>query len=359
FAQRVSLIKNKATVNEGSDPDLVIKRLKNEVLTLREEIAFLKGEAGEGDALTPQATQDLIDKCRQYCDDTDPLCILNIGELTITKIKDAFAVLKNLVLEARQSGGGGGWRQDGKQDVSASEEELQKQVADLKSCLLQRDNEIAILVNMVKKERAGGAGGGGGMNGGVAEEAYQQQRKEEEMAAKAAVTGRGGRENGGRGGAPNPQTNPGIMSAAEREALRSEKIIKKHLYGVPPPDDKTIFDDMQACFEYFRSNCDLKNSIEDNKAILKEKMKEAQQHGEKANQSRNTITYLKNSIESIRRESALQKMSESKDDAEGQEVEMSAEENTYRRAIEQEKAVYRESFEKLRVLKPEIEHIRK
>jgi hypothetical protein len=58
--------------------------------------------------------------------------------------------------------------------------------------------------------------------------------------------------------------------------------------------------------------------------------------------------------------SALQKMSEGKNEEEGDgEGEMSAEENTYRRAIEQEKAVYRESFEKLRVLKPEIEHIRK
>lgn len=80
FAQRVSLIKNKATVNEGSDPELVIRRLKNEILTLREEIAFLKGEAGEGDALTPQAEQDLMDKCRAYVDDPDPLCLLNIGQ---------------------------------------------------------------------------------------------------------------------------------------------------------------------------------------------------------------------------------------------------------------------------------------
>ena len=39
--------------------------------------------------------------------------------------------------------------------------------------------------------------------------------------------------------------------------------------------------------------------------------------------------------------------------------EMTPEENTYRRAIEQEKAIYRDSFERLRVLKPEIEHIRK
>lgn len=35
------------------------------------------------------------------------------------------------------------------------------------------------------------------------------------------------------------------------------------------------------------------------------------------------------------------------------------EETTYRRAIEQEKTVYKESFDRLKVLKPEIEHIRK
>lgn len=43
----------------------------------------------------------------------------------------------------------------------------------------------------------------------------------------------------------------------------------------------------------------------------------------------------------------------------GEDLETSSEENAHRRAIEQEKIVYRESFERLRVLKPEIEHIRK
>ena len=42
FAQRVSLIKNKASINEDLDPSLVIRRLKAEILTLREEIGFLK-----------------------------------------------------------------------------------------------------------------------------------------------------------------------------------------------------------------------------------------------------------------------------------------------------------------------------
>ena len=92
------------------------------------------------------------------------------------------------------------------------------------------------------------------------------------------------------------------MSTEERESLRAEKIIKKHLFGVKPPEDKKVFDDMAACFEYFRANCEQRDAIEENKELLRDKMKEAQALGERANQSRNTITYLKNSIESIRRE---------------------------------------------------------
>ena len=79
-----------------------------------------------------------------------------------------------------------------------------------------------------------------------------------------------------------------------------------------------------------------------------------------ANQSRSTITYLKSSIESIRRERALQRLDkgEAKDGSSVEEEE-SEEESKYRRAIEQEKTIYKESFERLRVLKPEIEHVRK
>lgn len=80
FAQRVSLIKNKATVNEEMDPAIVIARLKAEILTLREEIAFLKNEAGEGDALTPAELETLKNNCIGYVNDADPARDLNIGE---------------------------------------------------------------------------------------------------------------------------------------------------------------------------------------------------------------------------------------------------------------------------------------
>ena len=46
----------------------------------------------------------------------------------------------------------------------------------------------------------------------------------------------------------------------------------------------------------------MNSAIEENKTILKQKYEEARVLGERANQSRGTISYLKNSIEAIRRE---------------------------------------------------------
>eukprot|EP00975_Prorocentrum_lima_P064252 12896438-Prorocentrum_lima.AAC.1 len=41
FAQRVKCVKNKASVNEEIEPELVIERLKAEVRRLKEEVEFL------------------------------------------------------------------------------------------------------------------------------------------------------------------------------------------------------------------------------------------------------------------------------------------------------------------------------
>lgn len=138
----MALVKNEAVVNEDLDPELLIRRLKGELSLLREELKFMKGETGEGYDLTDEQREDIKRKVKDYVDDRDVGAQLNIGQLTVTRIKDAFAIFKNLVLEAGESGGSAG---------SGIGEDGEKIIAGLKNSLQQRDNEIKILVNMVKQ----------------------------------------------------------------------------------------------------------------------------------------------------------------------------------------------------------------
>ena len=140
FAQRVALVKNDAVLNEETDPSVTIARLKSEVSTLRAEIGYLKGEAGEGDELTDAERAELHSACEVYVKSRDPDETLRVAPLTLTRIRDCFALLKNMVLTAMASGGSG----DGSTDDQ------------LRATLKERDNEIAILVNMVRQARGGG-----------------------------------------------------------------------------------------------------------------------------------------------------------------------------------------------------------
>ena len=159
----------------------------------------------------------------------------------MTKIKDSFAIFKNLVLEARANGGDGSGGVNRESGANLNEEttQLLQQIKDLKSCLLQRDNEIAILVNMVKKERA---------NAESNEHRIFDERTSREATSKESesevsfpvIKQSANRRNDGKA----KVNSSAPISTAEREALRSEKIIKKHLFGVPPPEDRSLFEDM-------------------------------------------------------------------------------------------------------------------
>ena len=122
--------------------------------------------------MTPKEIEDLKTKCRVYCDDVDPMSILDIGKhtvcipsfvdyitmafagkLTLTKIKDVFAIMKNLVIEARSTHPTNNYNSTSSANDSSNEEmnTMSKKIQDLNSSLLQREHEISILVNMVKQ----------------------------------------------------------------------------------------------------------------------------------------------------------------------------------------------------------------
>lgn len=191
--------------------------------------------------MTPQAIEDLRSQIRAYCDDSDPRSLLNIGTLTLTKLKETFRLFKEYVVECKSHGptAAGG-------PVSAEKEELLKHIQDLKACLLQRDNEIAILVNMVKKGKTAndvmtavvattpqerGAARDGRKTLLAAEE---EKEREEEVSAK---------RRGEQAVTKEETHSKRTVAALPPQVMnKEEKMIQKFLFGIPPPDDRRLLE---------------------------------------------------------------------------------------------------------------------
>ncbi|XP_054597913.2 kinesin-like protein KIF6 isoform X1 [Nothobranchius furzeri] len=148
FAQRVALIKNEAVLNEEVDPSLVIAQLKQEIVSLKEELVMVSGEQRD-DQLTAEEILALEELVRAFVENPDPDGTLSLGP-DMRKIRRSFSLLKSMVLDKQGGKNGSNERQkspERRDDVSAAE------VVKLKELLKQRDSEISILVRILKKEK--------------------------------------------------------------------------------------------------------------------------------------------------------------------------------------------------------------
>ncbi|KAK1748160.1 kinesin family protein [Skeletonema marinoi] len=110
FAQRVKCVKNKASVNEEIEPELVIERLKAEVRRLKEEVEFLsdkKDDDGEcSNELSEEDIGELTKSIETYVQDRDEHCHLDFcGGVTIPKIHAVCSIFKDKLLIAQQNEG--------------------------------------------------------------------------------------------------------------------------------------------------------------------------------------------------------------------------------------------------------------
>jgi kinesin family protein 6/9 len=293
FAQRVARIENNAVINEEQDPAQMIRRLKNEVLNLREEVSYLKGESGEGEILTSLEQEELVNKVRIYCEDaSDETAVLNLGTLTLTKIKAAFVAFRALYRHRSPNGITSSERASAVNvDTNSSNvnADLERQVRDLRELLLQRDSEINILVNMVKK-------------GKTADDVVDSvQRSQTGQLTTSSQSGTNGRSvisartnseiNTGNFSDAKTSTSSSfqqqqIQQQVQRQQQQQQRIIQRHLFNVPPPSDLAIFEDAAASFEWFRERCALNKTLAENKEELKQKMDEAKLFGERAAQTK-------------------------------------------------------------------------
>uniref|UniRef100_K3WW28 Kinesin-like protein n=1 Tax=Globisporangium ultimum (strain ATCC 200006 / CBS 805.95 / DAOM BR144) TaxID=431595 RepID=K3WW28_GLOUD len=364
FAQRVARVRNDARLNEEVDPAVIIRQLKARVATLEEEIAVLKGDVKEGAELKDYEVDKLRQRCIEYVNDMEPTAHLSMGEFTYTRMKMCFEILKsmaNTALSSATSAAAG----SGSENKSASvrkpsgfavasgnnnNQELENRILELEQLVQQRDNEIAIMVNMIRNSKAAGGGGAS-----IPENLLARQM------------------------GPLNTKDFGDNQTEAQKAQQKAHGAKTQL----PVDtsftatfrvDPAILDDPTKSFEAFKAHYPKNDAIRENKILLKQKYDAAKELANVVNDARNQIKHLTLQIEKLRKQQAItdeglldssssntagggpnnatSTSSSANDDA-------SAAENKLKDKIEQHKLTYKKGFHELNELKKEIQHIQK
>lgn len=360
FAQRVAMIKNDVLLNEEIDPKLLIAQLKTEVQRLKDELAMATGQEYTG-----ELTEDEMDRLRRmvksYIEDTDPEAALSVGA-DMRKINYCFQLLKSHVLDKSKKNPSPPPQSrtpaiDGGLDSSylGNHTELNK----LKELIRQRDNEINILVGMLKKEKKRTAdlemsvrqGGGRFQDGmGVAHDGVRRSTSqplsddsESELSNLRSSSRTRVKE---RPSSDTTETRQHPQAAGEDSTHhRPSSAYRRKL------DEMSV--GRKEAFETFRRDYPHNDTIEENKHTLKQRYAEAKRLGEQVNTSRQKINSIKGQIEQHRVRRSMQGFVNGTEGGE----DVDPVEQKLRQDIEEEKSNYKESFTRLRSLKTEIEHL--
>ncbi|XP_062475055.1 kinesin-like protein KIF6 isoform X4 [Pezoporus occidentalis] len=297
FAQRVALIKNEAVLNEEIDPRLIIVQLKKEIQELKDELVLVTGKERTSE-LSQEELLQLDELIGTFLKDNDPDSALDVGA-DMRKIKYCFVHMKELMNHSKISDRKSlSQHTSEEKDTNKEAEELEK----MKELLQQRDNEINILVNMLKKEKK------------KAQDALFQLN-----AASAGIPC-----------AVPSSADDYYLSVGENMSLGC-----------------------QEAFEVFKRDHADSVTTEDNKQLLKQRFAEAKCLGEKLNEVRNKINNLKGKITQRHIQKAALAVS-----SPSEELNMlDPVEEKLRMQIEDEKKSYRTMFNHLKGLKVEIEHL--
>ncbi|KAK7904500.1 hypothetical protein WMY93_017107 [Mugilogobius chulae] len=331
FAQRVALIKNEAILNEELDPALLIARLRKEVQSLKVELSMVTGVQRE-DQLTGDEIHKLEELLKTFLDDPDPEVTLNLGP-DLRKIQHCFSRLKMMVLEksGREAPLTDGIITPEATPMSGDFHESQQcatEVTKLKEILTQRDNEISILIKMLKSEKK------------KAQEAATQLAKFTQ--SQNIVSPRAAAQSSVSNEESNEADTNVTAAHSEGRAIQYMKKGPKFSMG------------KQEAFEIFLRDHEDHLIIEENKTQLKQRSVEAKGLGGQLNETRNRINELKKQLEMRRRQRAAHAVLDNNMDFED---EMDPVEEKLRTQIEREKKSYKSTIDRLKALRTEIEHL--
>ncbi|XP_010159725.1 PREDICTED: kinesin-like protein KIF6, partial [Eurypyga helias] len=327
FAQRVALIKNEAVLNEEIDPRLMIVQLKKEIQELKDELALVTGKQRTSE-LSQEELLQLDELIETFLEDNDPDSTLDV-DADMRKIKYCFTHMKHLVNHSKISDKKllSQCNSEENDTIKEAEEELKT----LKELLQQRDNEINILVNMLKKEK----------------------KKAQDALFKFNVASAGSKLLE-QSLSINFEECKSPSSCFSR--LNEAKDFKSSIHRLPFLSRQTggkMSLGCQEAFEVFKRDHADSITIEDNKHHLKQRFAEAKCLGEKLNEVRNKINHLKGVITQRHIQRAALAVSSPSEELNT----LDPVEEELRMQIEAEKKSYKTMFNRLKGLKVEIEHL--
>uniref|UniRef100_A0A8P0TLZ3 Kinesin-like protein n=1 Tax=Canis lupus familiaris TaxID=9615 RepID=A0A8P0TLZ3_CANLF len=307
----------------------MIIRLQKEIQELKDELAIFTGEQ-RTEALSDAELLQLEKLITSFLDDQDPESRLEVGT-DMRKIHHCFHHLKKLLNDKKIHGKSTVSCEIKDQDCQEplKEEEYKK----LRDILQQRDNEINILVNMLKKEKK------------KAQDALHLSSMDRSECRHSQSL-------------PFPPGNPEGLRTLPSSAPKQIQDVSTFGYRSSLLHRKTgMREEMslgrQEAFEIFKRDHADSVTIEDNKQILKQRFSEAKALGESINETRSKIGRLKEEITQRHMQQVALGVSEN--------IAMPSMpdllEEKLRSQLEEEKRRYKTMFTHLKALKVEIEHL--
>eukprot|EP00667_Euglena_gracilis_P003835 EG_transcript_3847 len=339
FAQRVASIKQDAKINEETDPKLLIRKLKQEIVELKEELAFYKkGDQDEDRVLSI----DEVERCKaivkEYLDNRDPDARLVGLQGDMSRIFFCYRLLKEIITEKPGKGAAaltGGSAAEAAVAAGADGgvvEGLQQQLRTLQLNLQQKDNELRLMLNIINQGKAADPTA---------------------LAALSSASATSGAAGSGAGPAPialNTTTGsaaalapPNVASLTTDELGGTEAL--GAAYNLAALSDPNLLKDRTAAYEAFRKSYRKYENIERSKAELKEQYGQAKRLGAEVNALSGRIAQLKGRVQQLRAERA----------ATGQ-AEPDAEETQLFQTLGSVKEEFRAKAEELKGLRSTIEH---
>ncbi|XP_047936048.2 kinesin-like protein KIF6 isoform X4 [Anser cygnoides] len=327
FAQRVALIKNEAVLNEEVDPRLMVVQLQKEIQELKDELVLVTGKHRTSELSQEELLQ--LDKLIEtFLEDNDPESTLDVGA-DMRKIKYCFSHVKQLMNHSKISDKKM-VSQHTSEEKDTNKEVGKEELKKLKELLQQRDNEINILVNLLKKEKKKAQDALFQLNALSAGSAALEQSLSINLEEKWSPSN-----------CFRLNEAKDLSSSVNRLPFLSRQTGGKMSLGC------------QEAFEVFKWDHADSITIEDNKQLLKQRFAEAKCLGEKIHEVRNKINHLKGELTQRHIQRAVLAVSNPSEDLNT----LDPVEEKLRTQIEEEKKSYKTMYNRLKGLKVEIEHL--